>query len=106
MADHFLIFAVTKVDAWRQKTGHPSVIKTRNLRKCNKQKFLAGLQQVDWISILDPLSNDPEKTASTFREIFESQLEIHNPLKKKMIRNQYALWVTCNMQKGMEKRDK
>ena len=91
MVGHFLIFAVRKVNAWRQKTGHRNVIETRNLRKYNKQKFLADLRQIDWISILDPLSNDPDKMASTFHEIFESLLEIHAPLKKRLrMRNQSA----------------
>ena len=61
----------------------PKCDRTHNLRKYNKQKFLADLRQIDWISILDPLSNDPDKMALTFHEIFESQLEIHAPLMKK-----------------------
>ena len=60
------------------------MIETRNLRKYNKRKFLADLRQIEWISILDPLSNDPDKMALTFHKIFESPLEIHAPLMKKI----------------------
>ena len=106
MVDHFLIFAVRKVNAWRQRTGHRNVIEARNLRKYNKQRFLADLRQIDWISILDPLNNDPDKMASTFHEIFQSLLEIHAPLKKKMVRNYYVPWITSNIRKDIERRDK
>ena len=99
MVDHFLSFAVRKVNAWRQKTRHRNVIETRNLRKYTKQKFLADLQQIEGISILDPSSNDPNKMASTFHEIFESLLEIHAPLRKKMVRSQYALGLLLKSEK-------
>ena len=66
------------------------MIETRNLRKYNKQKFVADLQQIDWNSFLDPFSNNPVKMALTFHEIFESQLETHAPLKTKMLRKQHS----------------
>lgn len=84
MVDHFLIFAVRKVNARRLNIPHQTVIETRNLRICNKPKFLADLQPIDWNTILNPLSNNPDKMAPTFHKI-------HAHLKKRMVRIQYAL---------------
>ena len=81
------------------------MIETRHLRKYNKQKFLADLQQIDRNSILDPFSNNQVKMASTFQESFESLLETHARLKTKMLRKQNSPWITSKIRQDMEKRD-
>ena len=44
--------------------------------------------------------------ARTFHEIFEHLLNFHAPLKKRKVRNEYAPWITSDIKRGMEERDR
>ncbi len=68
MVDHYLVYGVRKVNAWRLKKEHskPKLVETRNMKQYVKTLFLNDLQQIDWKTILDPLSCDPSGMANTF----------------------------------------
>ena len=53
------------------------------MKKYDSALFLQHLQQIDWKTILDPLTDNPSDMADTFQEIFESTLNFHAPIKKK-----------------------
>ena len=92
MVDHYMVYGVRKVNAWRLKKEHakPKLVESRNMKQYDKALFLNDLQQIDWTTILDPLSNDPSGMANTFQEIFESILNVHAPIKRRRVRSEFA----------------
>ena len=108
MVDHYLVYGIRKVNSWRYKRENkkPKTIESRNMKKYDSALFLQDLQQIDWKTILDPLSNDPSGMADTFQEIFESTLDFHAPIKKKKVRAEFAPWLTPKLRKNMMTRDR
>ena len=76
------------------------------MKQYDKALFLNDLQQIDWKTILDPLSNDPSGMANTFQEIFESILNVHAPIKRRRVRSEFAPWLTPIIRKSMATRDR
>ena len=83
MVDHYLIYGIRKITAWRRKGNKRKVVESRNMNKYDKMLFRNDLEQVDWESILRPFDNDPVSMAATFQETFESILNLHAPVKTK-----------------------
>ena len=108
MVDHYLVYEVRKVNAWRLKkeNAKPKIVESRNMTQYDKALFLHDLQQIDWKTILDPLSSDPSGMANTFQEIFESIFNIHAPIKRRKIRSEFAPWLTPSIMKSMATRDR
>ena len=106
MVDHYMIYAVRKVNAWRLKRNSPKTIEYRALRSQCKEDFLKDLQLIDWASTLESKSDNPSEMARTFHDIFEHPLNFHAPLKKRKVRNEYAPWITSDIKRGMEERDR
>jgi len=69
------------------------------MTKCDKIQSRQDLNQIDWETILSPYSSDPVNMAATFQGIFESTLDVHAPLQKKRIRNQFTPWPTASLKK-------
>ena len=59
----------------------------RDYSKYDKESFINDLLQVDWLSILSIHIDDSSAMACTFKEIFQSIVDIHAPLKRKKLRN-------------------
>ena len=108
MVDHYMVYGVRKVNAWRLKKEHakPKLVESRNMKQYDKALFLNDLQQIDWKTILDPLSSDPSGMTNTFQEIFESILNIHAPMKRRRVRSEFAPWLTPIIRKSMATRDR
>ena len=106
MVDHYMIYAVRKLNAWRLKRSSPKIIEFRALRNYCKEDFLKDLQLIDWASALESKSDNPSGMACTFLEIFEHLLNFHASLKKGKVRNEYAPWITSDIKKSMEERDR
>ena len=83
MVDHYMIYAVRKINAWRLRRKNPKTIESRALRNYCKGNFQKDLQLINWASILEPTSDNPSEMASTIQEIFEHLLNFHAPLKKR-----------------------
>ena len=66
-----------KVNAWRVKNEKPKVLETCCLRNYDRTLFCNDLQQIDWETILSSHADNPNNIATTFKEIFESVLDIH-----------------------------
>ena len=82
MVDHYMVYGVRKINAWRLKKKKPKIIETRSLTKYDKELFRNDLRQIDWSAILNPLVENPNLMTSAFQEIFELILDMHAPLKK------------------------
>ena len=55
MVDHYLIYDIRKINAWRKKKPviSPKIVKSRNMKKYDKSLFEEDLKQIDWKTILD-----------------------------------------------------
>ncbi len=83
MVDHYLVYGVRKVNAWRlNRNKKAKIVETRSLANYDKTSFINDLLQIDWSSILSLVAENPNSMASTFQEIFESLIDVHAPLKK------------------------
>ena len=108
MVDHYLIYGIRKINAWRKKNPviSPKIVESRNMKKYDKSLFEEDLKQIDWKTILDTCTHDPSGMASTFQEIFNSVLDAHAPIKKRRVKKEFAPWLTPNIRKAMETRDR
>ena len=72
MVDHYMVYGIRKVNAWRLKgKNKPKILETRSFTKYDKTSFINDLRQIDWSTILSPLAENPNLMASNFQEIFE-----------------------------------
>ena len=51
-------------------------------------------------------SDNPSEMARIFHQIFEHLLNFHAPLKKRKVRNEYSPWITSDIKRSMEERDR
>ena len=65
----------------------------------------SDLSQIDWPTIHDPLSENPNAMASDFQEIFELVLDMHAHLKKRRVRGDFAPWLNQSIRNLMRDRD-
>ena len=84
----------------------PKIVESRNMRKYDKSLFQEDLKQIDWKTILDTITDDPSGMANTFQEIFNSVLNAHAPIKKRRVKTEFASWLTPNLWKAMETRNR
>ena len=105
MVDHYMVYGVRKINAWRLKKKKPKIIETRSLTKYDKELFRNDLRQIDWSAILNPLVENPNLMASAFQEIFELILDMHAPLKKRRVRGEFAPWLNQSIRNLMRERD-
>ena len=84
MVDRYLVYGIMKVNDWRYKRENKksTTIELRNMKECHSALSQEDLQQIDWKTVLDPLSDDPSSMADTFQEIFESTLGFMLRLKR------------------------
>ena len=94
MVDHYLIFAVRKLNAKRLLDKQVKIVETRSLRNYDKQLFLDELSAIDWNEMLAPTNGDPDLMASVFNGVISSLLEVHAPLKRRKITSHHAPWIT------------
>ena len=105
MVDHYMVYGVRKINAWRLKKEKPKIVETRSLSKYDKELFRNDLRQVDWPAILNQLSGNPNAMASAFLETFELILDMHAPLKNRRVRGDYAPWLNQSIRNLTRERD-
>ena len=66
MVDHYLVYAIRKINAWRLKKKERKFVESRSMKKYEKTLFRVDMQQIDWESILGPFEGDPAGMAATF----------------------------------------
>ena len=106
MVDHYMIYAIRKVNAWRIRSKKPKILETRSLRNYDKMKFINDLKEVNWEVALSPFSESPNLMVDKFHEIFDGLLSTHAPIRKKKVRNQPAPWIKPEIKRLMEERDR
>ena len=86
MVDHYMIFGIKKLNARKFRKKKARIIETRNLSKYDKKSFRNDLSMINWQTVLDQVSENPNAMASTFQGIFELVLDMHAPLRKNSLR--------------------
>ena len=61
---------------------------------------------MNWELELSPFSETPYLVVDRFHEIFDGLLNAHAPIRRKEIRNQPAPWITPQIKRLMEERDR
>eukprot|EP00794_Sanderia_malayensis_P018507 gene18507-20366_t len=105
MVDHYLIFAIRKLNAKRLLNKQAKLVETCNLRNYDKQLFLEELSAIDWNDTLDPTNGDPDLMASVFNSVVSSVLDMHAPLRRRKVTNHHAPWITAEIKNTMKERD-
>ena len=106
MVGNYMIYAARKVNASRLKRNSPKTIEFRALRNYCKDYFTKDLQRINWVSTLEPICDNPNEMAFVFIDLFKKVLKVHAPLKKRKVRSEYGPWLTSDITKSMEERDK
>ena len=107
MVDHYMVYAIRKVNAWRLNTkSKNNTVESRNMKNYDKAAFQQDLDAIDWENILKPLSQDPNKMVSVFQELFDSVLSLHAPIRKRKRKTEYAPWLNAGLRSLMVRRDK
>ena len=83
MVDHYLVYAIRKINAWSLMKNERKFIEFCHMKKYDETLFRMDIRQIDWEPILGPFEGDPAGMAATFQDVFESILNIHAPLRKK-----------------------
>ena len=65
MVDHYIVYAIRKVNSWRlnSKRGN-KIAESRKMKNYDNTAFQQELNASDWESLLEPFSQDPCKIAS------------------------------------------
>ena len=66
MVDHYLIFAVRKMNAKRLLNKQTKIVETRSLRSYDKQLFSDEPSTIDWDKTLASTNGNPDLMASVF----------------------------------------
>ena len=59
MVDHYMIYAIRNVNAWRIRSKKSKTIETRSLRNLDKANFFNHLKEVNWELLISPFSESP-----------------------------------------------
>ena len=82
-SDHDVIYGIRKVSSMLNKS--PKIIKTRQLKHYDSQKFGEDLRKIDWESILE--QDDVNKMSHDWEKRFLSVLDKHAPFCQRKVRN-------------------
>ena len=105
MVDHYLIFAVRKINAKRLLNKQTQIAETRSLRSYDKQLFLDELSTIDWDKTLASTNGNPDLVASVFNSVISALLEVHTPLKRTKLTSHHAPWITADLKNLLKRRD-
>ena len=82
----------------------PSLITHRSFKHFNQASFVDDLYYIPW-SILD-IFDDPDDKVEAFNRLFTTVLDDHAPFKTVRIRKKPSPWITKNIRKEMDRRDR
>ena len=94
------------MNAWKIWSRKSRILETRSLRNYDKAKFLHNLKEVNWEQVLSPFSESPNLMVDKFNKIFYGLLYIHAPIWRRKIGNKLAPWITPQIERLMEERDR
>ena len=106
LSDHLPQFLVVPNESCSVPSNHNIYI--RNMRRFNKESFLADIQTINWDQTLDVDRGDLDYSFDNFLSQFNKILDTHAPLKKatkKDLKLQQKPWITKGILCSIRKRD-
>ena len=107
ISDHLAQFLSIPLDA-NFKAPQSTKYK-RNMKDFDRENFFLDLLSVDWDEILQTGKNDPNHSFQRYYHIINTLIDKYMPLQKmtkKEIKQQSKPWITQEILKDIEKRDK
>ena len=81
-SDHDLIFVIKKISS--KLNREPKIVRSRQLKRYNKNEFMLSLKQVDWKVILE--GGDTNTMSTKFEDQFIAILDKHAPLRERKVK--------------------
>ena len=100
-SDHDLVFGIRKIST--RINREPKVVKTRQLKNYNPEKFRQNLEQVNWKNILK--LSDVNEMSLEWEKQFISILDWHSPYRQRKVRNTFAPYIDKDLRHKMFLRD-
>ena len=100
-SDHDLVFSIPKIST--RINREPKVVKTRQLKSYNPEKFRQNLEQVNWKNILK--LSDVNEMSLEWEKPFISILDWHAPYRQHKVRNTYVPCIDKELKHKMFLRD-
>ena len=100
VSDHDLIGIVRKIHIQKYQ---PRKIFTRDYSKFNVENFKNDLRNLPWERVINTTVFN--KGWDIFKELIVSVINIHAPIKQKLVRGKDCQWMTPEIQKTMKDRD-
>ena len=81
---------------------------SHSLKNYDRGSFLSDLRSIDWEMAMSCASDDPNKMASSFYDLFLTALDVHAPLKRRTTKTRHAPapWISPNIKNLMCERDR
>lgn len=103
ISDHCLIYMAYAIKKPKYK---PKTITRRVFKNFNQEAFLNDIANAPWENVYAVEENDLDSKATIFENYFASIIEKHAPLKTFTIKHPKAPWLTDEIKKHMDERDK
>ena len=102
ISDHSLIFAIRKISVIKKQEN---IVEMRNMKNFNEEKFVAELLKQHWEQVYF-FAEDLNDMWEIWKKIFVEVLDKHAPLQCKKIRSKKVPWITSDIKKLINTRDK
>ena len=103
MSDHYMVFCVHKFEGALKKDS--KIVQTRFMKNFDKDAILADVAGVCWEQGLDE-PDDVDILVAHWASLFSSIINKHAPFKSIRVSERYCPWVSANLKKLMQSRDK
>ena len=102
ISDHSLVFAIRKIYI---VTKQENTLEIRNMKNFDEGKFIEELLKQHWEYVYF-FADDPNAMWEIWKNLFLEVLDKHAPLQQKKIRSKKVSWITSDIKKLMNTRDK
>ena len=102
ISDHSLVFAIRKISI---VTKQENTLEIRNMKNFDEGKFIEELLKQHWEYVYF-FADDPNAMWEIWKNLFLEVLDKHAPLQQKKIRSKKVPWITSDIKKLMNTRDK
>ena len=108
ITDHDMKYGIRKLNARVHVRNVKFKTKSRSLKNYDRDSFLSDLRSIDWEMVTSRASEEPNKMASSFYDLFLAVLDVHAPLKRRTskARHAHAPWISPNIKNLMCERDR
>ena len=107
ISDHLAQFLI--IPEIYQRLPKSQNIFKRDTKNFNRDNFNRELQAINWDSVIDIDSNDPNRSFNSLEEQLNSLIDKYMPLKKltkKEIKLKQKPWITKSIRKAIQRREK